>query len=199
MAAKKKEKEITADDMIVYDEWIVPDKVRVLIDASEVLEDTEAYQRQLMLYRGIPQRADAFKVDDSNIDTAMNIFSHIKDQETREEKALKLLKDHYERLADQCQAYGFMLASTKTNEFDNEPKPYTKDFFESKSLPGIESIPDPMPDLSNLVEYRLKQLLDLLAEYPGSLSKLQAKARTLPITINQRLGLGRKPQVGEST
>ena len=193
--ASSKSKTISIDDAIdtiVYDEWIVPDKVRMLVDVSEVIEDSEKYQRSLMLYRGIPQKANAFRTDDPNINIAMSMLSHIKNTGVREERAVQMLISHYERLADECEALGFMLASTKINSFENEPKPYNPDWFKRSELPGIESLPDPVPDLTNMVEYRLKQLLDILDDHPGSFKKIQEKTRTLPIAINQKLKLGQK-------
>lgn len=184
-------------DTLIHDEWLIKDKVRILIDVSDILSDMEAYQRQLMIARGIPQQPNAFDVNDPNIQIAMKFFENVKDDNQRENMALELLKGHYEDLTKEMQAYGFMLATTKSNSFDEEPKPYDKDWSKDNNLPAIASLPSPMPNLVFPVEYRLKQLLDILYDNPGSFLRLEKRMSTITIRINQRLTLGREAMPGE--
>lgn len=184
---------------LLYDEWIVPQVLRIRIDMLEILQDMELYQIQLMNTRGIPQQPDGFSVDDPNINIAMDFYSHIKDERKREAMVIEELKSHYSRLASEMQGFGFMLAALKTNELDNEPAEYTPDWATAKLLPGLATLPSPIPDIRYPVEHRLKQILDILQANPGAFAEIQKRFDTIRVTINQRMKLGRDALPGESS
>lgn len=193
MAAKKKKSvaNIPADAWIAIDEWIIPDELRVVVNLNDFMEDKEQYKRELMRCRNIPNRPEAFRADDPNINVAMETYEHIPDMGKREEMAIKALEGHYKRLEDECESWGFMLAALKYNQLDNEPKPYEDEWATRNMLPGLTTFYNPIPDINERLEYRLKQILDLMWANPGSFQKWQSGAKTYIIKIKMAMETGK--------
>jgi hypothetical protein len=197
MAAKNKSKdsEISIKDITdnlqngsgdnyLYDEWLIEDKLRLVIDVNAYMNDIELYQTQLLIARGIPQQPSGFRPDDPNINRVSEYYKNIKDRKKRDDSIIAALESHYQRLIDKMQALGAMLAATKYTIIEDAPKPYD-DEDQDESLPGVMTLPEPIPDLDNPVEYRLKQILDLLIEHPAAFIRLQEIFKSAKVVISQ--------------
>lgn len=181
----------------LYDEWLIENQLRLVIDINAYMQDIELYKQQLLISRGIPLQPSAFRTDDPNIQRVSEYYRNIKDKKKREDSIIASLEGHYSNLIDKMQALGAMLAATKFSILDNEPKPY-EDEETGSFLPGIMSLPEPTPDLDNPVEYRLKQVLDLLIEHPNAFIKLQEIFKKVKIVVSQYNANGGKAAPGES-
>lgn len=203
MAKKKTSVKDITDELqngseYLYDEWIVPNKIRMVIDIENFIQDSELYQRQLMLSRGIPQQPSSFQTNDPNIKIAMDYYKHIKDKKKMESSVVSAVEQHYERLIEKMHALGGMLAATKYSVIEKTPEPYDDDD-EGSFLPGVVNLPEPIPDLDNPVEYRLKQILDVLIEHPEGFRRFQEIFRTARVKIASYNANGGKVAPGESS
>lgn len=131
------------------------EKVRILADAQSVEYITQ-YQDALYVSRGIPFDIDSISIGNP---LALIIANQNKEKAMKGVEALRRAKSWYNSWADEARKEAVILGLLADNEFTKEPTPYV----ERKTAPGIQVIPTPTYDINDPVEYRLKQIKDVLA------------------------------------
>jgi hypothetical protein len=146
----------------IVDEWVdapegmFPPRLHILFD-KDTRDFADQYVSALHTSRNIPFNINSIPVTDRIALLVANVF-RIQDGNEVIRKAVS----YYEKWAYEAQKHGWILALLENNEFTNVPTPY-----EPQRVPrGITIIPDPVHDLNNQTEYRLKQIMDYLDSDP---------------------------------
>lgn len=134
-------------------------ELRMVIDAGRVQSDIDKYYNHLMYERNIVFDRDNIVGTDPYLKEVMEKMPAIVDNPAR---VMFMVRKHYEDLSTQAYREAVMLALTFRNEFIEIPEPYEPEFLEEDDLPGFIKLSQPKRDMEDLVEYRLKQLYDVL-------------------------------------
>lgn len=130
--------------------------LRILVDFEYVLEDISKYTDRLIMARNLPFDVDNLSPADPMLVTASQLMSW----NTDANQVFIAVKQHYENLLKRAQSDATVLAMTKTNKFEFEPQPYPP---ESESAGDWDiSLPNPVRNLNNPIEKRLKQVYDMI-------------------------------------
>lgn len=187
---------VPEDIAILVDRYIGDgDKVniKVVADLRYLQQDQEDYKIKLLDARGIPQDFNNIPPDDPVIHRVLSLPSvkamPEKTQEDRHNKNRAVLTEvimYYTKEARQVDADAIMLALTMENEFTEAPQPYEKQTT-GRVRPGLNDFPPTPRNLANPIEYRLKQLLDILSQSPEAMAQLSETTQYLSADIARRL------------
>lgn len=144
------------------------------------------YYRTLLRLRGIPQ-------DPTNITPGDRMIKYFLDQpeirdlpeDQKRETVYNELVIYYESASDATQTDAIVLTMLTKQEFSSEPKPYV--YPERRKIPGMIDSPEIPHNLSNLLERRLKQALDIISVTPGGIQKLGDVVKRWAIDIEMEV------------
>jgi hypothetical protein len=134
-----------------------PDKLHLLFNRDAVEFSTQ-YRDALYVARGIPFSTD--NITPADIMSLVVASTAGKKIAMKSEEAVRRAKQIYERWAEQAERDSWTLAILYDNEFDFQPKPFSD--VKPKVAPGLPMLPEPKRDLADPVEFRLKQINDLV-------------------------------------
>ena len=140
-------------------------KTRFFAQAPDILEVIDKYHKQLMFARSIPSNLEALAPADPLV---KYVFDQLKLYGVTERDAIVQAKQyaqgHYEALWHEAHRDAAILSviAVNENQFSNEPREYSQNG--SGSLPGMVELPMPKKNLSNPLECRLKQFMDILED-----------------------------------
>ena len=164
----------------IYDEEFEIDghKIRFAFGYN-VQEVLTKYLDRLLFLRQIPMNIDNFNVQTDPVfliaydNLAYMMKGKDKSKRTQKAKQIERAKEaqkqtiwYYQKALEQAKADASVLtiAAHPDNKFDFEPKPYPAPS-DNLPLPGMEdeqSLPEIVPDISNPLERRVKQIVDLI-------------------------------------
>lgn len=151
---------LAPENTAIIDEWVdapegsKPEKLHILFNAN-AREFADQYSSVLHISRQIPFNISAVPMSDPLCLIIARLYNL-----TEGDKARQIAISHYEKWSYDAQRHAWILALLEDNEFVNTPTPYMNT---GKTPRGVIGIPEPAHDLSNTVEYRLKQIMDYLA------------------------------------
>ena len=151
--AEQTEIKTIIDDWVDTPEGTVPTKIHILFDKN-TREFAEQYTSALHISRNIPFNLSTIPMTDPLALLISNLF-----RLTDGAEAIQKARGYYEQWAYEATKHGWILALLEDNEFINKPEDYGVE----RKPRGIPTIPEPKQQLSNPVEYRLKQIFDLLS------------------------------------
>jgi len=201
MASKKETQLIPSTDTtkgedmsVIIDEMIgqEPYQLRVYVDLRYFPEDQRDYLAKLLAARGIPRDDNSIAPDDPLIKLVSEdpTIASMPEKTPSEKKQkslaiLETLAGHYEKYREQAMTDAVILAMTTENVLTEPPTPYAEEP-PLRRRPGLITLPAPTRNLQNPVEYRLKQIYDILEKSPGALGDLQRLTSSMAVEIGRR-------------
>ena len=167
---------------VIYDKTFETPKgsLRLYVDVFDLVDSISNYSEKLMLSRGIPFDLENLSPTDPMLIQASQILSWVDDPA----KVLQLTKSHYERLASRVKTDAAILASTKKNPaYLFEPEPYPE---RETTEEWDVDLPEPVRNLRNPLERRLKQIFDILASSPSVMTEFYATMQTIYVEVERR-------------
>lgn len=167
-------------DSKVYDRTFESElgKVRVVVDIFQIQEDMEKYAMALANARNLPPEPTAIAPDDPVVDRMMDTYP---DLQNNSEDLYQACVAYYTNEMQQAQRDAAILAciTHEDNVFNNIPEPYSDQI---RKLPGLYELP-PARDLTNRIERRYKQALDILVRDPNVYRDFQREFAQISVKI----------------
>lgn len=127
----------------------------VVVDAKTILDDIQRYKDKLMQARGIPFDIEDLVPTDGIVGVASRQMSWASPSEV-----IKAVRQHYQKLESIAKNDAAVLAITKTSKLSFDPEPYP--VREESAEEWDTDLPDPVRNLSNPVERRYKQVIEVI-------------------------------------
>lgn len=157
--SKPQKLESLFDVYIDAPEGCVPEKLHILLN-SKFKSIADQYKNALFMARGIPFSQSLITLADPVALTYSKLLvDEIPDDKERAARAITMAMSTYERWADEAEKESWSLAMLTDNVFSNAPLPYPP---QEEGLPGLLPELNPVRNLQNRTERRLKQILDYL-------------------------------------
>lgn len=168
MVKQKQTIQVSSGNEYLFSETVETDEGSFIIGARKnVIDIAEMYQHKLMAARGIPIDWDNIAPRDPKLREMEQTMPWLKTMASR----IAYLKQYYAQQNQDAYKSGIMLAvfADTRNQFSIAPEPYAN---EEYSLPGLEDgLKNPVLNLNNPLERRLKQLLDFLNRHANELTE----------------------------
>lgn len=150
--AQQEERKYLIDEHVETPEGIMPRQLHIYW-GQETKDYAEQYVTALHVARGVPFNLHAIQISDPLVMILSNQLGI-----TDGSEAIRQASMYYENWTNEILTHAWMLAFLADNVFTNEPTPYDP----PKAAPGVPIAPAPRYNLSNPVERRLKQALDIM-------------------------------------
>lgn len=160
--------------------------LRIVIDVSRITNDVQNYTMKLQQARGIPMNLEAISPTDTVVQFIAKNMPWIP-----ADRVMRTAIEHYESLMRDVTSNAGLIAMTLKSDktcWDRIPAEYDKPKRDEFAIDDDVDIPEPERDLRHPAERRLKQIMDLMIENPGSFIDIQEAINTALILVQRGVG-----------
>lgn len=156
---------IVLDEIIETKDGI---KLRMVVDITKIRNDSSSYARGLKRARRIP-RLETINMFDSKASEAIDKLKEVGIEKPDSEQVLEMLREYYENQSTRIEQEDSIMLAMFTHNDNREilniaPKPVEDEVLET--LPGIIELSEPVKNLFDPAERRLKRLWDIISSDP---------------------------------